>query len=95
MIEDITEFEKPKLLEEWYLEEINSRYNKVWQIDSADICKLTMITQWWNDEWELYFWKTLEQKWILSEFEKQWIKKWDVLKIKSYYENEADKFIMY
>ena len=95
MVVDVTESEKPKLLEDWYLEEINSKYNKVWKIDSPDVCKVSVITQWWNDEWELYFWKMMEQKWFLAEFEKNWVKKWDVLKIKSYYETEQDKFIMY
>jgi hypothetical protein len=54
-----------------------------------------MITQWWNDEWEMYFWKKLEEKWFLAEFDNKWIKKWDVLKIKSYYETVEDRIIMY
>ena len=95
MVVDATEQEKPKLLEDWYLEEVNSKYNKVWKIDSPDVSKIAVITQWWNDEWELYFWKIIEQKWFLAEFDRKWIKKWDVLKIKSYYETEEDRFIMY
>ena len=95
MIVDITEKEKENLLDDWYLEEINSKYNKVWMINSPEVCKRTMITQWWNDEWEMYFWKKIEEKWFLAEFDNKWIKKWDVLKIKSYYETVEDRFIMY
>lgn len=95
MIVDITEQEKPKLLEDWYLEEINSRYNKVWSINNPEISKRTMITQWGNNEWEMYFWKIMEEKWFIAEFDNKWIKKWDVLKVKSYYEALEDRFIMY
>jgi len=95
LVTDITKEEKPKLLEDWYLEEINSKYNKVWLIDNPEICKYVFITQWWNDEWELYFWKKIEEKWFLAELDKSGIKKWDVLKIRSYYEAYEDRFIMY
>jgi hypothetical protein len=37
----------------------------------------------------------MAEKWFISEFEKNWIRKGDVLKIKSYYETENDKYIMY
>jgi hypothetical protein len=50
MIVDSTEIEKPRLFEEGYLEEINSKYNKVWLIDNPEVSKLTVITQWGNDE---------------------------------------------
>jgi len=59
------------------------------------VSKFGCITQWWNDEAEVWFWKTIEQKWFLAEFDRKGIKKWDVLKIKSYYESEDDRFIMY
>ncbi len=95
MITEITEKEKEKLLEEWYIEEINSKYCKVWEINNPEICKLAVITQWWNDEAEMWFWKSIEHKGYLAEFEKEWIRKWDVLKIKSYYESENDKYILY
>jgi hypothetical protein len=56
---------------------------------------MAMIITWGNDEAELWFWKNMEQKWFLAEFENNGIKKWDVLKIRSYYEAEDDRYIMY
>jgi len=95
LAKDITDTEKEKLIEQWYLEWINSEYCKVWEIRDPEVCKLVFITQWWNDEWEMYFWKQISEIWIAEEFEQLWIRKWDVLKIKSYYEWENDRYILY
>ena len=95
MAKDITEFEKPKLLEEWYIEEINSKFSKVREIRDPEICKRVFITQWWNEEWEMYFWKQMSEIGIINAFESCGIKKWDILKIKSYYEWENDRYILF
>jgi hypothetical protein len=95
MVTDITKQEKPKLLEKWYIEEIDSKYSKVRKINNPEVCKFGCITQWGNDEAEVWFWKTIEQKGFLAEFDRKWIKKGDILKIKSYYESEDDRLIMY
>jgi hypothetical protein len=95
MVKDITETEKEKLLEEWYIEEIDAKYCKVWEVRDPEICKRVFITQWWNEEWERYFWKMMDEIWIIEEFEQSWIRKWDILKIKSYYEWEDDRYILY
>ncbi|HKL44016.1 MAG TPA: GTPase ObgE [Candidatus Absconditabacterales bacterium] len=95
MITDITQKEKENLIEKGYIEEINSKYSKVWEINNPEICKLVVITHRGNDEAEMWFWKSMEHKGFLAEFEKEGIRKGDVLKIKSYYESEDDRYILY
>jgi len=95
MIKDITNLEKNKLLSEWYIEEIDSQFIKIWEINDSEICKLVFITWWWNDEAELWFWKEMGLKWFISEFERNGIRKWDVLKIISYYEGQENRYILY
>ncbi len=95
MIKDITKQEKSKLLSERYIEEVNSEFIKIWEIDNPEVCKMAFITMWWNDEAEMRFWKNMWQKWFITEFENNWIRKWDVLKIKSYYEWYDDRYILY
>lgn len=95
MIKEITKQEKSKLLSEWYIEEVNSEFIKIWEIDNPEVCKMVFITMWWNDEAEMRFWKNMWQKWFITEFENNWIRKWDVLKIKSYYSGEDDRYILY
>lgn len=95
MVKDITDTEKSKLLEQWYIEEIDSKFSKVWEVRDPEICKRVFITQWWNEEWEMYFWKQMSELWIVEEFEQSGIRKWDILKIKSYYEWEDDRYILY
>lgn len=48
-----------------------------------------------NEEAEQRFWGILEHKGILQIFETHGIRKGDVLKIKSYYENKDDRYILY
>jgi len=95
MIQDITDHEKNKLLEQWYIDKINSQFAKIWEIDNPEVCKMVFTLMRWNHEAEIRFWKSMSEKWFVSEFEKNWIRKGDVLKIKSYYETENDKYIMY
>ena len=95
MVKDITKQEKNKLLSEWYIEEANSEFIKIWEIDNSEACKMVFTTMWWNDEAEMRFWKNMWQKWFITEFENNWIRKWDVLKIKSYYEWYDDRYILY
>ena len=95
MVKDITDQEKEKLVQEWYIEEMDAKYCKIREIRDPEICKRVFITQWWNDEWENYFWKMMDELGIITEFEESNIKKWDILKIKSYYEWEDDRYILY
>lgn len=95
MIKDVTKQEKNNLLSKGYIEEVNAEFIKIWEIDNSEVCKMAFITMWWNDEAEMRFWKNMWQKWFITEFENNWIRKWDVLKIKSYYEWYDDRYILY
>lgn len=93
--EDITDLDKEFLLQNGYIEEWNFRYWKVWKISDPELCRLVYILQWWNEEAENWFWKYMWEKWFLDLFDDLWIQKWDVLKIKSYYEWYDDRYILY
>ena len=95
MITEVTEEEKPHLIEDWYIEELESRFAKVWYIQNSEICKLTFTIPWWNDQAEQYYWNQMQSKWFLAIYEDEWIMKWDILRIKSYYEGLDDKYILY
>ena len=95
LVKDITSTEKQKLLDEWYIDEIDSKYNKVREVRDPEFCKRVFITQWWNEEGEMYFWKMMNEIWFMEEFENSWIKKWDVIKVKSYYDWEHDRYILF
>lgn len=95
IIVDITDIDKKILLEKWYVEEVNFRYWKVWKISNPEICKLVFILQWWNDEAEMWFWKVMWERGFLELLENEGVNKWDVLKIKSYYEWYEDRYILY
>ncbi len=95
LIKDITSTEKQKLLDQWYIDEVDSKYNKVWEIRDPEFCKRVFITRRGNEEWEMYFWKMMDEIWFMEEFENSWIKKWDVLKVKSYYDWEKDRYILF
>ena len=95
MITDITEDEKDFLIDEWYLQENEARYTNIYEIKNAEICRLVFITPRGNDEAEMWFWKQMDQKWYISLLEESGARKWDVLKIRSYYSGQDDKYIMY
>ncbi|HOG15410.1 MAG TPA: GTPase ObgE [Candidatus Absconditabacterales bacterium] len=95
MIKDITKIEKNKLLSEGYIEEIDSKFIKIWEINDPEVCKLVFITHWGNEEAEMWFWKEMGLKGFLTEFERNGIRKGDVLKIISYYEGQQDRYILY
>ena len=95
MITEVTEEEKPHLIEEGYIEELESRFAKIWYVQNPEICKLTFTIPWWNDQAEQYYWNQMQSKWFLDIYEDEWIMKWDILRIKSYYEWLDDKYVLY
>lgn len=95
MISEITEAEKPHLIESWYIEALESRFAKVWLIQNREICKMVFTLPWWNDQAEHYFWHQMQSKWFIQLLEDEWVVKGDILKIKSYYEGLDDKYILY
>lgn len=49
----------------------------------------------WNDQAEQYFWQQMQSKGFLDILEAEGVMKWDIFKIKSYYEDLDDKYILY
>lgn len=94
-IRNISAEEKDHLIEEWYLEETQWKYAEIREIYDQELCKLVRMIPWGNEEAEQRFWGILEHKWILQIFETHGIRKGDVLKIKSYYANKDDRYILY
>jgi hypothetical protein len=95
VIKDISDTERELLLENWYLDPVSLKYNKIRSIDDYEICKLVWILPWGNDEAEQWFWWILHHKWVTDIFEEYGIKKWDVLKIISHYPGKNDRYILY
>lgn len=95
MIRNISEEEKSALIEQGYIEELDSKYNEVREIRDYELCKLVWIIPRWNQEAEQRFWNLLNNKGTIELFEQHNIQKWDILKIKSYYEGQDDRYILY
>ncbi len=95
LITEITEEEKPHLIEEWYIEELESRFAKVWYIQNREICKMVFTLPWGNDEAENYFWQLMQNKGFIELLEDEGMMKWDILRIRSFYEGVDDKYILY
>ena len=95
LITEITEEEKPHLIEEWYIEELESRFAKVWYIQNREICKMVFTLPWGNDEAENYFWQLMQNKGFIELLEDKGMMKGDILRIRSFYEGVDDKYILY
>lgn len=94
-VKDVTEATIPYLIEQRYIEEIDARFCKVRYVADPDITKMVFTTMWWNDEAEMHFWKVMESRWSLQLLQDFGIRKWDILRVKSFYEGLDDKFIQY
>ena len=95
MITEITDTEKPFLIENDYLDAITAKYTNVFLIQHPEICKLVFILPRGNEEAELRFRKQVQQRGFLDLFSSRGIRKGDVLKIRSYYEGLDDKYIVF
>lgn len=94
-IKDITDTEKPKLVHQWYLQEWASKNAKVWLIDDPDFSRLSFQTPWWNEEAMLWFWKVIDREGFTKMFDRYKVLPWDILKVKSHYDWNDDRYIMY
>lgn len=95
IVTEITEIEKPQLIEQGYIEALESRFAKVWLVQNREICKMVFTIPRWNDQAEQYFWQQMQSKGFLDILEAEGVMKWDIFKIKSYYEDLDDKYILY
>lgn len=94
-ITNISEIEKPFLVEHEYLTATDAEYVSVREIYNEEIAKLVRQLPRGNDEAEARFRKQLSHKWILDEFENRGIQKGDVLKMLSPYEGLEPRYIQY
>lgn len=93
---EITEEYLPLLVEEGYLPEgKNEKNTKIWEIYDHEVCYLTFVLPRWNDEAELRYRRELQKKSIIKKREQHGIKKWDVLKVISFYHGHDDKFVLW
>jgi len=95
MIIEITKQDKKFLIDEWYLDEANSKFCKIRQVSDPEICKLVWMLPRWNDEAENRFWTVLENRGYMHLLQKAWVAKWDVLKIISYYDGKEPRYILF
>lgn len=95
MISEITEEEKPRLIEDGYIEELESRFAKVWYIQNQEISKMTFTLPRGNDQAENYFWQQMQSKGFIQILEDEGVMKGDIFRIKSYYEGLDDKYLLY
>jgi len=93
LVKNISETEKDKLIENGYLEEFDTQYINIRQIDDPRVAELVYITQWWNDQAEMRFRNKMEEESYLDIFRDAGVMKWDVLKIKSHYAGYEDRYI--
>lgn len=94
-IKNISTEEKEFLIENEYLDETQAKYTEIREIIDPELCKLVRMIPRWNEEAEQRFWWLLEKKWTLQIFDDNGIRKWDILKIKSFYTNKDDRYILY
>lgn len=95
LITEITEEEKPMLIEEGYIQELESRFSKVWYIQNREITKMVFTIPRGNDEAENYFRTQMQSRGFIQLLEDEGMMRGDVLRIRSYYEGMDDKYILY
>jgi hypothetical protein len=95
MITEITDAEKPFLIAHQYVDEVSARYVHIFLIQHPEISRLVFIVPRGNEEAELRFWKQLSQKGYIDILEENGVRKGDILKVKSYYAGNDDRYIVY
>ena len=94
-IKDITKEELPWLIEHGYVEELDVKYAKVWEVADAEFCRLAYMLPWGNDESELWFWNVMSKKRFVTKMETAGLVKGDIIKIASLYSGVQSKYIKY
>ncbi len=84
-ISDVTEATLPWLVENGYVEKLDVKYARVWQVEDAEFCRLAYMLPWGNDEAELRFWNVMAKKRFVTKLETAGLVKGDIIKIKSLY----------
>ncbi len=95
IIKDISWQEREKLLEDWYVEEEELEYSKIWYWDNPTVSRLVFTLPRGNDEAEMWFWSMIDKEGYLDLIQKAWARKWDIFKVKSYYADYDDRYIQW
>lgn len=93
-IKDTTESDMQYLVDNGYLSESDWKFAKIWEVFNRDFAYWAYILPWWNDDAELRFWDKMSREWFLKQFQRAWVMKWDILKIRSIYNWVEDRYIM-
>ncbi len=68
-IKDATAEVLPWLIERGYVEELDAKYAKVWQVADDEFCRLAYMLPWGNDEAEMWFWNVMSKKRFVTKLE--------------------------
>lgn len=94
-VKDITDKELDYLVKEWYIQAEQADDLKVFEIWHPKLAYYTWVLPWWNKEAELFFFDLMKKEWISSWLEKNGVLVWDILKVKSPYSWQQDRYIMW
>ena len=93
-IKDITESHLEKLINEGYIDEEEAENIKVWEVYHPTLAYYTWILPWGNKEAELFFYEVMNKEWVSWWLEKNWVFPQDIIKVKSPYPWEEDRYIL-
>ena len=94
-IKNITSKELDKLIKDWYIEDIDWENIQVWEVYNPKLSYYTNIIPWWNDEAEIFFYEIMKTEWISAYLENNWVLPGDIIKVKSFYSPDSDKYIIW
>ena len=94
-VKNITEEEINKLIQEWYLEPDEAENVQVWEVYNTKLAYYTWILPWWNKEAEMFFYEVMNSEWISSWLENNWVFPGDIIKVKSPYPGQEDRYLMW
>ena len=88
---DITDIEREQMLQDDYDEkDVDGR---VWEVANKELAYYVYVLPWGNAEAEMWFWKRIEQDWLLKWLIKHWAEFWDVFKVISPYREWDFRYI--
>ena len=94
-VKNITDEEINKLIQEWYLEPDEAENVQVWEVYNPKLAYYTWILPWWNKEAEMFFYEVMNSEWISSWLENNWVFPGDIIKVKSPYPGQEDRYLMW
>lgn len=93
---DITETGIEHLVEHELMEQQDTKFIKVRQINDPAIIAAWFQTMWGNDQWEQRFWRKIESLWFNAEAERIGIRYGDVIRLPAGdYSDQEDKWVQW